>query len=145
MWTCCAHGHQHWGHLGAAGLLLVHDTTRGRRYLLQHRSRRVPHGGTWGIPGGALAPAETPYDAAIREATEEAGDLPGLTIVGEHVADCGGWHYVTILAAVAASFRPAAGWETGPAGFRWVTDRQARRLRLHPGLRAAWPELVTIR
>lgn len=140
MWTRCSNGHRHWGHWGAAGLLLVD----GPRFLLQHRSQLVHHGSTWSIPGGARSRGETALTAALREAREEAGPLPELAPFAEHVTDCGGWQYVTILAR-AAGFQPAGvNLETGPLGFRWVTDRQASRLPLHPALAVAWPELITL-
>ncbi|WP_417198364.1 NUDIX domain-containing protein [Streptomyces stelliscabiei] len=34
------------------------------------------HGGTWGLPGGALRWEEHPYTGAVREAVEEMGPLP---------------------------------------------------------------------
>ena len=65
----CALGHDHYGPLGAAGLLLVCDG----QVLLQERSARVHQGGTWSTPGGALEPGEGALAAAAREAHEEAG------------------------------------------------------------------------
>ncbi len=76
-WTRCAQGHRHWGLVGAAGLLVVHDADGERRFLMQHRSEQVHHGGTWAIPGGALEHGETAAAGALREAEEELEDLPG--------------------------------------------------------------------
>jgi hypothetical protein len=39
--------------------------------LLQHRTD-----GTWGLPGGGLHPGEDPWEGALRESTEELGELP---------------------------------------------------------------------
>ena len=41
--------------------------------LLQHRAPWSHQGGTWGLPGGARDSHETPEQAAVREAHEEAG------------------------------------------------------------------------
>ena len=66
-WTGCASGHLHWGAQGGAGLLLRCAPERGKvLYLLVQRSRWVDHGGTWGIPGGALHEGETAESGARR-------------------------------------------------------------------------------
>jgi 8-oxo-dGTP diphosphatase len=76
-YVTCGQGHQHWGSAGAAGLLIRHRGDDGQyRYLLQHRSPYVQHGGTWSTPGGALHHGETPEQGARREAEEEFGPLP---------------------------------------------------------------------
>ena len=43
------------------------------RYLLQRRPD-----GAWGLPGGSTHMGEDPHAAAVRESTEEIGDLPPL-------------------------------------------------------------------
>ena len=68
-WARCGRGHRHWGVHGAAGLLLRH----GDLVLLQHRAPWSHQGGTWALPGGARDSHETPEQAAVREAHEEAG------------------------------------------------------------------------
>ena len=76
-WTGCASGHLHWGARGGAGLLLRCAPERGKvLYLLVQRSRWVDHGGTWGIPGGALHEGETAESGARREAGEEIWPVP---------------------------------------------------------------------
>ena len=35
------------------------------RYLLQHRARGVHHGGTWGVPGGAVERGEIAPDVDV--------------------------------------------------------------------------------
>ena len=74
--------------------------TWGRSVLRQHRAAWVQHGRTASILGGALAMAETPIDAALREAREEAG----LTLDdvrptdAEHVVESvPEWTYTTIV------------------------------------------------
>lgn len=53
------------------------------KILLLHRQDNTSQGNTWGIPGGKIEKGETPIDAAIREASEEAGfHIPGFI-------DCG--------------------------------------------------------
>lgn len=47
----------------------------GGRVLLARHSE----GGVWLLPGGAIEPAETPADAAVREMFEETGLLVRLT------------------------------------------------------------------
>jgi NUDIX domain-containing protein/rifampin ADP-ribosyltransferase len=68
----CEQGHEHWGALGAAGLLVRHDG----KYLLQKRSPYVQHPNTWSTPGGALQHGESPEKGAVREAGEEGMHLP---------------------------------------------------------------------
>src|SRR5947208_10470494 len=71
MYVDCSCGSRHWGHLGAAGLLLTDPDRTG--VVLQHRSPRVHQGDTWGVPGGAIDAGEDAVAAALREAHEEAG------------------------------------------------------------------------
>ncbi len=144
MWTRCHAGHRHWGRHGAAGLLLRHDDAGTLRYLLQHRAPVVHHGGTWGIPGGAIEPGERPIEAARREAWEELGWLPGdLTTAATHIDDHGGWAYHTLIQDSPSMFTArGANFETGRHGFRWATAREAAQLRLHPGLATSWALLT---
>lgn len=142
-WTRCAQGHRHWGLVGAAGLLVVHDDGE-RRFLMQHRSPQVHHGDTWAIPGGALAHGETPEQGALREATEELEDLPGgLTHVSTFTDDHGGWAYSTVIVRSAELFAADEhGWETGSEGFAWLTADEISRASLHAGFAATWPAVL---
>ncbi len=101
-WLECSCGRRHWGLNGAAGLFLTRFGPDGRapqEVLLQHRAVWSDQGGTWGIPGGAVADGETPSAGALREANEEAGvDPEDLELVGAVVLDHGPWSYTTLLA-----------------------------------------------
>ncbi len=146
-WIRCALGHRHWGLVGAAGLLVVHDEgTEGadeRRFLMQHRSAEVHHGDTWAIPGGALAHDESAEDGALREAEEELEDLPGgLVHLSTYADDHGGWSYSTVIVRSPTRFAALDhGWETGPEGFAWLTADEIAAVPLHTGFATTWPEI----
>ncbi|MFD0995300.1 8-oxo-dGTP pyrophosphatase MutT (NUDIX family) [Pseudoclavibacter chungangensis] len=137
-WAIGPDGTRSWGAHGAAGVLVA-DVERG--VLLQHRARWNHHGGTWGIPGGALRPGEPPVDGALREAFEEAGiPADALDAVATRVVDLGYWRYTTLVAR-ARRHIPARVLDAESAGMAWVPPRELDRLRLHPGFAAAWPTL----
>lgn len=145
VYVTCSCGQRHWGHLGAAGLLLTDPERTG--VVLQLRSRNVHQGGTWGVPGGALEPGETPTDAALREAGEEAGIDPAAvvvvtTVVGTVHPD---WTYTYVIAETPRSDRAwssGASWEADRTTWVDLADVTARAL--HPGLRGDWPRLRTV-
>jgi len=99
------------------------------------------HGGTWGTPGGALHPAESAADGALREAGEELGLRRADVVLGvQHVDDHGGWSYTTVLAT------PARRLESGDltlneesTGVGWFG--LAALPELHPGFAASLPVL----
>lgn len=101
-WVNCACGHQHWGLNGAAGVLLARsDESTGciSEVLLQHRAEWSAEGGTWGVPGGAIADGENPIEGALRESYEEANIRPqDVDVVGTYVEDHGPWAYTTVFA-----------------------------------------------
>lgn len=134
----CECGHLHWGLHGAAGLLL-HDPERG--VLLQRRAWWVHHGRTWALPGGALRSSETPRDAALREAKEEA-DVPvdAVHLTAASIVDHGTWSYTTVLGSVRrpVDARPTSA-ET--AGMRWVPPDDVAGYPLHRDFAKAWPAL----
>src|SRR6478609_1767697 len=68
VFVSCSCGRRHWGQRGAAGLLLTDPGRTG--VVLQLRSARVHHGGTWALMGGAIERGEDPASAALREAHE---------------------------------------------------------------------------
>src|ERR1700760_4095649 len=96
---CPVHG-RHWGVSGAAGLLPFAVTSSGVRVLLALRSEGTHQGGTWSTIGGAIDNEETPWEAALREASEE---VPGLDLAGALAADSheygcvSGWAYPRFL------------------------------------------------
>ncbi len=144
-WIRCSQGHRHWGVNGAAGLLLRRSEQDGQIVvLMQHRAAWTSDGDTWGIPGGARDSHETPVEAALREATEEAGiAAAAVNVVDQRVDDHGGWEYVTIVAHVVGDLSIVPNAES--AELRWVTESEVTGLMLHPGFARSWPSLRTDR
>ncbi len=67
------------GRKPAAVLLLVYPGESGASIVLTMRSDRLAqHGGQISLPGGAIVDGESPIEAALREAHEEAGIDPSL-------------------------------------------------------------------
>ena len=118
-WTGCASGHLHWGTHGGAGLLLRYVRAQGKDlYLLVHRSRCVDHGGTWGIPGGALHEGETAEAGAGRETGEEIWPIPRHRVWGVETQDCGaGWQFKIVRAEVERPRTVHAARETDATGW----------------------------
>ena len=137
-WVVAPSGERYWGRFGAAGVL-VHDAGRG--VLLQHRARWSHHGGTWGIPGGALHQGEEPIVGALREAGEEAGvSADDVRVRALHVEDRGVWRYTTVIAGVVRAFE-AVEADAESLELRWVPPDKVGGLDLHPAFGAAWPAL----
>jgi ADP-ribose pyrophosphatase YjhB (NUDIX family) len=109
--------------------------------LLQLRAGWTHHGGTWALPGGARGAEETPQQAALREAAEEAGLRPeGVQVLDVVVDDHGSWSYTYVLAEIAT--RPGltpADEET--EDLAWVRVEDVAAYPLHPHFAAAWPAL----
>lgn len=149
-WSLGPDGHRRWGRHGAAGLLLRCPQEPGEpavfpgepAVLLQHRAVWSHHGGTWGLPGGARDSHETPVQAALREAAEEAGvrernvrvRATRTTATTEQ-----GWSYTTVLADVAGVVALQPNRES--AELRWVAEGDVDALPLHPGFAHSWPVL----
>jgi 8-oxo-dGTP diphosphatase len=113
--------------------------------LLQHRAPWSHQGGTWGLPGGARDSHETPEQAAVREAHEEAG-LPSDQIavraaVVTAVASGTHWSYTTVVADAGEQLHTVANYES--AEMRWVGEEEVADLPLHPGFAASWQRLRT--
>ncbi|MFI7539200.1 NUDIX hydrolase [Streptosporangium sp. NPDC049376] len=139
-WVECALGHRHWGVYGAAGLLAVHHDDAGTpRVLMQERAGWSHHGGTWGLPGGALDSHENPVAGAFREAGEEAGlDGDDLRIQGVYVDDHGGWSFHTVIAAT-PRLLDALPANDESVDLRWLTPDEIPDRPLHPGFAGSWP------
>ena len=137
-WVYGPDGAKYWGRFGAAGLLVWH---REAGVLLQHRIAWSHHGGTWGLPGGALKEGESPVDGALREAHEEAG-VPAalLTVLFSSVLDLGFWRYTTVVVEASSEFEPVIG-DAESEALAWVAVDEVKNLQLHPGFGASWPEL----
>ena len=143
-WVDCRCGRRHWGLFGAAGLLLVRRDRQGHptHVVLQHRATWSDQGGTWALPGGAMAPGESAVQGALREAHEEAGiDPAAVAVRGEHVLVHPDWSYTTVIADelvhVAAVVTDAESVE-----LRWVPPAEVPSLPLHPAFADAWPTLL---
>ncbi|WP_424536837.1 NUDIX hydrolase [Sphaerisporangium viridialbum] len=141
-WALCERGHRHWGVHGASGLLAVHFDTGGIPHILmQKRALWSHHGGTWGLPGGALDSHEDAVTGAMREALEEAalkGD--GLRILGVYTDDHGGWSFQTVIAEAEARF-PSAPANGESTEMRWLPADEIVGETLHPGFAETWPEI----
>lgn len=146
-WVECG-DHKHWGRYGAAGLLLVRRGADGApgQLVLQHRALWSHMGGTWGIPGGALAPGEGATDGALREAAEEAAVDPAVVdVVGTHVLEHPAWSYTTVVAEVRPGARvvPRAA-DAESLTVRWVALTELAGLNLLPPFEAALPDLLDL-
>lgn len=144
-WVVSADGTAYWGRHGAAGLLLRARRPDGSAaVLLQHRAQWSHQGGTWGLPGGARDSHETPEQAAVREAQEEAGVLADqLTVRSVLVtAAVAGWTYTTVIADAGALLKTVPNRES--AELRWVDEDKVADLPLHPGFAASWERLRSV-
>jgi len=133
-WTICNHGHVHWGADGAEGFLFRYVPLDGEPlYLLQQRTRWVDHGGTGGMPGGAVKDRESPEMTARREVQEKILSLPTYRVTGVEVQDCGGgWKSHIVTADVDRTLDAYCGQETDATG--WFTREGMRYLSLDPGI-----------
>lgn len=131
-----------WGKFGAAGLLLFSHTDAGQLVILmQHRAKWVAQGGLWALPGGALNSTETPIQAALREAEEEAGIAADtVTVLCHHTtASSGSWSYTTVIGRLE---KPLIGVGNAEAQeHRWVPADEVSALPLLPDFKSAWPDL----
>jgi len=146
--SCSGPRGRHWGRYGAAGLLLAAPMADGWAVLLDERADWVHHGGTVGVPGGAMHLGERPIEAALREVHEEVHglDTVEIDVVTEHeqkCPDCGRWAYTTIVARTARP-HPVQPRSFESAAVTWFAADQVEQLSLHPGFAAAWPSLRSI-
>lgn len=140
----CSDGHVRWGVHGAAGVVFIVRFPDGSRVMLQKRSAFAHEGGTWSCAGGALDLGESPLDGALREASEEVGEIPGqVTVLGETVfAPATDWSYTTFVVEVPREFGASMNFETDAVA--WDTPDEVEQRELHAGFAAAWPALRAI-
>ena len=137
-WAVGPDGQKFWGAFGAAGLLVWHRTAG---ILLQHRAEWSHHGGTWGIPGGAIRQGEDAITGALREANEEAGVPPELvTVLFTEVLDLDFWSYTTVVVESSEVFEPVMG-DSESEALAWISMGEVESFDLHPGFGKSWPEL----
>jgi 8-oxo-dGTP diphosphatase len=137
-WVVAPTGERYWGVFGAAGLLAL-DADRG--VLLQHRVSWSHFGDTWALPGGARHEGESACDAALREATEEAGVPP--TAVRPRllsVLDLDYWSYTTFVVDVVRPFEPTIS-DPESRELAWIPPADVVGKPLHPGFASSWAAL----
>ena len=111
-----------------AAAVIVFD--RYGRVLLLQRGRTAPWRPLeWNLPGGVIDPGETPKQAAVREAQEEANITPvRLCSVGVW-AHWEGW-VLEVFVARSYRGRVKASWES--ERYAWVNPRKLSSLTLVP-------------
>jgi 8-oxo-dGTP pyrophosphatase MutT (NUDIX family) len=121
-----------------AFLLMRAPNASGKpRFLLQKRDDDAPNGGTWGLPGGKTHVGESPWDAAVREAAEELGDLPAVkpaAVWSRAEDDRVVW---TFLVDLPRMFTPDGG-DVETAGYGWFKRKDVADLLLQPAFRKTW-------
>ena len=138
-WVYGPNGEKVWGAFGAAGVLVWNRETDS--VLLQLRAEWSHHGGTWGIPGGAIRKGESARDGALREAHEEAGVPEALLEpIDEFIIDLGFWSYTTVIARTTEHFEPVEN-DQESIDLQWVPRLSVEALDLHPRFGQNWPHL----
>ena len=143
-WIDCACGRKHWGTNGASGILLARrDATTGAvtHVVMQHRAAWSAEGGTWGIPGGAIADGESPIEGALRESYEEANITPeDIEVVGSYREDHGPWAYTTVFAFEKPdhSVTPKAN-DDESLEIEWVPIDEVPNRKLLTAMKTDWP------
>jgi len=124
-------------------LLRARDEDGKYRFLLQQRDE-----GTWGMPGGKAHVGENPWHAAVREASEEVGDLPGMTLIRNfnHVEDDGITRAYVYLCET-TYFRPElnGGTPEETRGTGWFRRKEIDDLKLAAPFHEDWFESVKLR
>ena len=124
-------------------LLRAKDEDDKYRFLLQQRDD-----GTWGMPGGTPHKGEDSWDAAIREVTEEIGDLPELKVVRtfHHVEDDGKTQVYLYLCDV-PYFHPRLNGSTPEEtqGAAWFRKKEVGHLDLAPKFREDWEKGICLK
>jgi 8-oxo-dGTP pyrophosphatase MutT (NUDIX family) len=118
-----------WGDQGSGAYIQAEDTGR---VLLLLRSAYVNEPSTWGIPGGAIDPKESPAGAARREIQEEIGAPVSSELYPLPAFSKGSFIYHNHLAVVPEEFEPTLNWES--ADYGWFEYEDLDHLLLHPGV-----------
>lgn len=143
-WVICDCGRRHWGHNGAAGVLLARrDEATGRvtHVVMQHRALWSAEGGTWGIPGGAISDGESAIEGALRESFEEANiTSQDIDVVGAYCESHGNWRYTTVFAFEKPGHcvNPCA-HDDESMEIKWVPIDDVPKLKLLTAMRTDWP------
>ena len=123
-------------------LLRAKDEDGKYRFLLQQRPD-----GTWGMPGGTTHEDEDPWDAAVREVTEEIGDLPPIVVAKtfHHVEDDGETQ-VYLWLCDTPYFMPKMNGSTPEEtrGAAWFRKKEIGKLNLTPKFREDWEKSVCL-
>lgn len=146
-WVACQCGHRHWGLYGAAGIFLVRRDARGnfQDVVLQHRALWSHHGGTWGVPGGALNLGESAFDGALREAEEEAGvDGRSVLQLEQVTLDHHDWSYTTVIAEATDPRISIAPTDAESLEIVWVPLDQIRNQILLPAFDQSLDHILTL-
>ncbi|WEV75616.1 Maf family protein [Bifidobacterium sp. ESL0800] len=146
-WVQCACGRRHWGLNGAAGVLLARrseETGEVTDVVMQHRAMWSAEGGTWGIPGGALADGESPIEGALRESYEEANITPeDIEVVGTHREEHGPWAYTTVFAFEKPGCRVSPHPNDDESmEIAWIPVSEVPNRKLLTAMNADWPHFV---
>lgn len=145
-WIDCDCGHKHWGRNNAAGVLLARRNDSGEitHVALQHRASWSAEGGTWSIPGGALAMGESIIEGALREAQEEADIRPDdIDVVGAYQEDHGPWSYTTVFAfeKTGHMVEPHANDDESEE-VAWVSLEKINEINLMSYFKSDWPNFL---
>ena len=125
----------------AAFLLMrsPHPENGKMHYLLQKRD----DGTGWGMPGGTTHVGEHPLVAAIRECTEEIGDLPPLKPVAQITHQNEDARTIHIFLCEVPWFQPKMNGSTPEEthGTGWFRKKEVNNLDLHHNFRKQWDNI----
>ena len=113
--------------------------------VLQHRALWSHHGGTWGVPGGALNFGESALDGALREAEEEAGvNKHGVKELEQVTLDHQDWSYSTVIAEATDPHISIAPTDAESLEILWVPLDQIRDRTLLPAFEQSLDHILAI-